>query len=108
MLSKKLTFSLTSLVAMIAFGLAFVLPVADAEEWWEYKPEVTLSVTDVSNAPGNQVEAYAARTGTAAGNPLQIPLGAASSFEFFIKVTKGQATVNSAINGASSASTLSL
>ena len=101
MLSKKLTFSLTSLVAMIAFGLAFVLPVADAEEWWEYKPEVTLSVTDVSNAPGNQVEAYAARTGTAAGNPLQIPLGAASSFEFFIKVTKGQASVNAGINGGS-------
>ncbi|MCY3722086.1 MAG: hypothetical protein OXG97_07680 [Candidatus Poribacteria bacterium] len=100
MLSKKLTFSLTSLVAMIAFGLAFVLPVADAAEWWQYEPEVTLSVTDVSNAPGNQVEAYAARTGDAAGNPLQIPLGAASSFDFFIKVTKGQASVNVGINGS--------
>ena len=95
-----MTFSLTCLVVLLAFGLAFIPSVADAAEWWEYQPEVVLSVSDVSNAPGSQVEAYAARTGDAAGNPPEIPLGAApdAGFMFFLKVTKGQASVNSTLN----------
>lgn len=55
MLSKKLTFSLASLVMVIALGFAFtptVLAAIDTE------PEVSLDVADVSSAAGRQIEAY--------------------------------------------------
>ena len=85
---------------MLAFGLAFVPSIADAQQWWQYQPEVVLSVNDVSNAAGNQVEAYGFRVAPVIpGPPPQLTLGAAGEFEFFLKVTKGRASVNSGILG---------
>ena len=55
MLSNKMTFSLTCLVMLLAFGLAFT-PAALAATGTE--PAVNLGVADVSNAPGGQIEAY--------------------------------------------------
>ena len=106
MLSKKLTFSLTSLIVLLAFGFICAVPSAIGAEWWQYQPEATLTVADVSNAPGNQVQAYGARTGDATGFPLEIPLGAAQDITtLFIKVTKGQASVNSQIDGSTTVAT---
>ena len=90
MLSKKLTFSLTSFVVLLAFGLAFAVPSAMGAEWWQYQPEVEISVTDVSSAPGKQVEAYPERTAT-------LGLGDGTGFEFYLKVKRGQAIVDTSI-----------
>ena len=57
MLSNKMTFSLASLVMLIAFGFAFV-PAALAAVTTIPTPD--LSVTDVSAANGNQLELYTA------------------------------------------------
>ena len=70
MLSNKMTFSLTSLAVLLAFGFAFA-PVAMADV--DTEPEPTLNTTDVSAAPGPQVEVFEA-IGTADG-----PSGAATT-----------------------------
>ena len=57
MLSKKLTFSLASLVMLIALGLAF-MPAALAAV--DTMPEPDLSTTDESAAPGNQLTVFPA------------------------------------------------
>ena len=91
MLSKKLTFSLTSLIALLAFGLIYAVPSAIGAEWWQYRPEASLSVNDVSSAPGNQVEAYQA--GSVSDSNV-FTVGTAKNFVFYIKVTRGEAIVN--------------
>ena len=53
--SNKMTFSLTSLAVLLAFGFAFA-PVAMAG--LDTEPEPTLNTTDVSAAPGPQVEVF--------------------------------------------------
>ena len=53
--SNKMTFSLTSLAVLLAFGFAFA-PVAMAGV--DTEPEPTLNTTDVSAAPGPQVEVF--------------------------------------------------
>ena len=55
MLSNKMTFSLTSLAVLLAFGFAFA-PVAMAGV--DTEPEPTLNSIDVSAAPGPQIEVF--------------------------------------------------
>ena len=55
--SSKLTFSLASFVMLVALAL---VPVALAAV--DTVPEPTLSVTDVSEADGNQLELYTGTT----------------------------------------------
>ena len=101
MLSKKLTFSLTSLVIMLAFGLLCAVPSAmGADPWWMYKPDVSLSATDVSSAGGNQVEGYAA--GAFSGTPPALVFGDGKNIEFYIKLNSGKASLNSAVLTSSS------
>ena len=93
MLSKKLTFSLTSLVVLLAFGLIYAVPSAmGADPWWMYEPKVKLSATDVSSAGGTQVEGYAQGTFNDAG---VFSFGDGKDIEFYIKLNSGKASLNS-------------
>ncbi len=107
--SNKMTFSLTSLAVFLAFGFAFV-PVAMAG--LDTEPEPTLNTTDVSAAPGPQVEVFAAiGTGEADIPPIaaaaeaidtqaEIDALTATSkltdgIEFFIRLKTGMAALDS-------------
>ena len=103
MLSKKLTFSLTSLVMLIALGFAFTPAVLAAVDT---VPEPNLSVTDVSEANGNQLELYTAidRANVTATNlATQSTIDAAiitetlitgRNIEFYIRLKKGYALLD--------------
>ena len=111
MLSKKLTFSLTSLVMLLAIGLVFT-PVAMAAIGTV--PKVNLEVTDVSSAPKGQIEVYAAIPTTALttaevdtaaeietlNTTAKIAADAGGGVVFYLKITnEGVASLNS--DGAS-------
>ena len=91
--SNKMTFSLTCLVMLMAFGLTFV-PAALAAIGTE--PTVDLGVADVSSAAGGQIEAYppipvavvdAAAVDTATKIDTLISTAQAGDVMFFLKIT---------------------
>ena len=101
MLSKKLTVSLTSLVLLIALGLAFTPAILAAVDT---VPEPDLSVSDVSEANGNQLEIYSAIT--AVSDPKDVDTQSEINalmnttlitdrhIEFFIRLKKGYALLD--------------
>ena len=120
-LSKKLTFSLTSLVIMLVFGFALMPVMAHtldpetdpAHTHIGPTPAPDLSITDVSEADGNQLEMYGAlptpfsvgaNAGLTAGqidtqaeiNAIinGVALIADKNIEFFIRLTEGYARLN--------------
>ena len=109
MLSNKMTFSLTSLVMLLAIGLVFT-PVTMAGV--DTEPEPTLNSIDVSAAPGPQIEVFAAIAaasrpiatgGEAAGavdtqqeiDVLTTTAKLETGLEFFIRLKTGMAALDS-------------
>ena len=98
MLSNKMTFSLTSLVML----LAIVFVVSSATAAVDTEPEPELSVTDVSAANGKQLAIFpvgAPLTLTAVGSQRLIdaalvPGSVSQSIEFFIRLKQGVATLS--------------
>ena len=102
MLSNKMTFSLASLVMLIAFGFAFV-PAALAAVTTIPTPD--LSVTDVSAANGNQLELYqaigrsgvnaaAVATQSAIDTLVNTEVISGRNIEFYIRLKTGYALLD--------------
>ena len=96
--SNKMTFSLTSLAVFLAFGFAFV-PVTMAG--LDTEPEPTLNTTDVSAAPGPQVEVFAA-----IGGGGSEPTGTAGQVPIVVVIDGNVATAAAAIDTQAEIDTL--